>query len=443
MGSDGGGPAGMPPTEQGSTRDPSSVAHLHIWQIQAVRDVLIVALIVVAIWVGYALRFVTVPLLLAFTLAYLVEPLVHWICRVLKLARPLAVGLILGTFGVVIVIAGLLFVPMVVRQSSEFVDNVRAGQFDSWIDRAQDVLPKDFRDEITRVRVWTKSLASSSAAGSLAPASDANAPAAPHSGIGPTAPRLPETAVVPAASLVSDATITQTIMNPTAQAALWRLLDFSGLIFAAMLIPFYFWFFSNGFPGAIRFLGSLVPESRKKTTFRLAAEMDAAVAGFVRGRILIAAGMGVMFAVGWWINGVPYALTLGLLAGLLSIVPYLGAVVIVPAVAILAANQLSHEEAHRMAWYWIVGGPPLVFIIVQSIEGYILTPIFAGRATNLGPVSIFVAVLAGASVAGLYGMLLAIPVAACAKILIREAVMPSLRDWAAGKSADPLPLNRD
>ena len=188
------------------------------------------------------------------------------------------------------------------------------------------------------------------------------------------------------------------------------------MLFAAVLITFYFWFFSVEFPTALKFLGSLVPASRKEKIFHLAGEMDAAVAGFVRGRILIAAGMGVMFAGGWWINGVPYALTLGLLAGILSIVPYLGLVVIIPAIALLAANQLTIPEADRMAWYWIVGGPPLVFTIVQSIEGYLLTPVFAGRATNLGPVSIFVAVLAGASVAGLYGMLLAIPVAACAKI---------------------------
>ncbi len=414
--------------------DPSgarrTVAQLHIWQVQAVRDVLIVALIVVAIWAGYALRFVTVPLLLAFALAYLVEPLVRWICSVFRLSRPVAVGLILGSCGVAVVVAGLLFVPMVVRQSSEFVASVRAGQFDRWIDRAQDVLPKEFRDEVMRVREWVKPL---TATDGVSVHANGELPLRV-----PLAPEPP-----PQAPLVSDSTISQAIMSPATQAALWRLLDFSGLIFAAMLIPFYFWFFSNGFPSAIEFLGSLVPDTRKATIFRLAAEMDAAVAGFVRGRILIAAGMGVMFAAGWWINGVPYALTLGLLAGLLSIVPYLGAVVVVPAVAILAASQLAQPEADRMAWYWIVGGPPLVFVIVQSIEGYLLTPIFAGRATNLGPVSIFVAVLAGASVAGLYGMLLAIPVAACAKILIRETVMPPLRNWAAGKSSDPLPLNRD
>jgi predicted PurR-regulated permease PerM len=73
----------------------------------------------------------------------------------------------------------------------------------------------------------------------------------------------------------------------------------------------------------------------------------------------------------------------------------------------------------------------------------LLTPVIAGRATNLGPVSVFVAVLAGASLAGVYGMLLAIPAAACIKILASEMLMPALREWAAGRASDPLPIDRD
>jgi predicted PurR-regulated permease PerM len=238
-------------------------------------------------------------------------------------------------------------------------------------------------------------------------------------------------------------TVSKALLSTTTYNTLDKLVDLSGLLFAAVLIPFYFWFFSVSFPSAVEFLGSLVPEAQRARVFGLATEMDAAVAGFVRGRILIALGMGLMFAIGWWINGVPYALTLGMLAGVLSIAPYLGIVVLVPAIGLLAAQQLQiADESQRLAWYWIFGGPPLVFVIVQSIEGYILTPIFSGKATNLGPVPIFVAVLAGASVAGLYGMLLAIPAAACAKILVRETVMPSLKRWTEGKSADFLPLDR-
>ena len=80
--------------------------------------------------------------------------------------------------------------------------------------------------------------------------------------------------------------------------------------------------------------------------------------------------------------------------------------------------------------------------IVQFLEGYVLIPLIAGKATDLDPVSIFVAVLAGAAIAGVYGMLLSIPVAACLKIYLREVVMPHLRDWSSGRADDPLPLDQ-
>ena len=70
-----------------------------------------------------------------------------------------------------------------------------------------------------------------------------------------------------------------------------------------------------------------------------------------------------------------------------------------------------------------------------------LIPVIAGRATDLGPVSIFVAVLAGAALAGVYGMLLSIPVAACLKIYGREVIMPRVKAWSSGEADDLLPLN--
>lgn len=427
-------PNELPPKDS----EQSKLARLHIWQVQALRDVLVIAVIVGVIWAGYALRFVTVPLLLAFALAYLVEPLVVWFCRVTRFSRQVAVSSILALCGLLLAIAGFVFVPTVIRQSTDFVDNFRSGRFDLWVNRVEEVLPGEYRQEVVRWRSWMSGAAPLAAAPTTTASdppvvvAETAAPSAPFAhGPQPTESTDDKTA-----------SIAKVLVNPAAYSAFFKLLDFSSLLFAAVLIPFYFWFFSISFPSAIAFIGELIPKTRKEKIFRLAAEMDAAVAGFVRGRILIAAAMGVMFAIGWAINGVPYALTLGVLAGILSIVPYLGIVVVIPAIGLLATTQLDADASQRMAWYWIIGGPTLIFVVVQSIEGYILTPIFAGRATNLGPVSIFVAVLAGASVAGLYGMLLAIPVAACVKIAIRETVMPSLRSWAAGDSSDPLPLNR-
>jgi predicted PurR-regulated permease PerM len=209
----------------------------------------------------------------------------------------------------------------------------------------------------------------------------------------------------------------------------------------AFLIPFYFYYFSVHWPSIVGFLRDLVPARERGRVFEIAAEMDRAVAGFVRGRIVICVAMGVMFAVGWQICGVPYGIALGLLIGVFSIVPYLGGVGVPIAVGLLMADQFSLEEAQRMSVWGMLLWPTAVFVIVQSIEGYVLTPIIAGKATNLDPVTIVVAILAGGTVAGVYGMLLAIPLAACGKIAATRLLLPRIRAWAQGAAADPLPLD--
>lgn len=397
------------------------LTRLHLWQIQWVRDVLVVASVVGVLWLGYALRFVTVPLLVALGLAYLVEPLVQWLCRRMGMARPAAVGGILATFGVGLVVLLLVTVPVLVSQTTSLVQNVRAGKFDGMLEKVESALPESYQGEVSRIRETL---------------------------MGPRLPAAPRQdgttgAAEPAVVVRADAPLVESVLGPTATAAIARIVDITALAFAAFLVPFYFWFFSIGFPDTISFLRSLVPEAHRPRVEELASEMDRAVSAFVRGRIVIAGIMGILLAVGWKIGGVPYAFTLGFVGGLLSIVPYLGALAVIPAVALLGVDQLSMPDAERMAWYWMLGGPVLVFVIVQSIEGYVLTPVIAGRATNLGPVSVFVAVLAGASLAGVYGMLLAIPAAACIKILGSEMLMPALREWAAGRASDPLPIDRD
>lgn len=398
-----------------------ALTRLHLWQIQWVRDVLVVASVVGVLWLGYALRFVTVPLLVALGLAYLVEPLVRWLCRRAGMTRPAAVGGILATFGVGLVALLLVTVPVLVSQTTSLVQNVRAGKFDGMLEKVERALPEAYQGDVARIR---ESLMGS---GSVAvPREDGGA-----------------TPAEPAVVVRADAPLLESVLGPTATAAIARIVDITALAFAAFLVPFYFWFFSIGFPDTIAFLRSLVPEAHRPRVEELAAEMDRAVSAFVRGRIVIAGIMGLLLAVGWKIGGVPYAFTLGFVGGLLSIVPYLGALALVPALALISVDQLSLPDAERMAWYWMLGGPVLVYVIVQSIEGYLLTPVIAGRATNLGPVSVFVAVLAGASLAGVYGMLLAIPAAACIKILASEMLMPALREWAAGRASDPLPIDRD
>ena len=415
------------------------LTRIHLWQIQWVRDMLVVASVVGVLWLGYALRFVTVPLLVALGLAYLVEPLVQFLCRRTRMTRPAAVGGILATFGVGLVVILLVTVPVLVSQTTSLVQNVRAGKFDGMLEKVERALPEAYQGDVARIREALVGARRPGAPSDVESAEPAQRPASTMPEAVAPAPR-PDT---PAVVVRSDVPLLESVLGPTATSAIARIADITALAFAAFLVPFYFWFFSIGFPDTISFLHSLVPQAHRPRVEELAKDMDRAVSAFVRGRIVIAGIMGVLLAVGWKVGGVPYAFTLGFLGGLLSIVPYLGALAAVPAVALLSVDQLSLPEAERMAWYWMIGGPVLVFVIVQSIEGYLLTPVIAGRATNLGPVSVFVAVLAGASLAGVYGMLLAIPAAACIKILASEMLMPALREWAAGRASDPLPIDRD
>ena len=160
----------------------------------------------------------------------------------------------------------------------------------------------------------------------------------------------------------------------------------------------------------------------------------------MRGRIVIALVMGVLLAIGWAFIGVPYAILLGVVVGIFCAVPFLGLVGIPLAVGLLFIHQMEVPEVERWSWWLVILLPSAWFGVVQAIDGWVLTPMIAGKATNLDPVTIFVAVLAGGSVLGAYGMLVAIPIAACIKILLAEEVLPIVRAWASGARRDPLPL---
>lgn len=95
-----------------------------------------------------------------------------------------------------------------------------------------------------------------------------------------------------------------------------------------------------------------------------------------------------------------------------------------------------------MAWWLIILLPTLVYWGVQAIDDYVLTPVIQGKETGLDTPTIMVAVLGAGALAGVYGVLLAIPAAACVKILILEVVWPRYKEWAEGQAPDPLPIGR-
>lgn len=482
---------------------------VHLWQIQPVRDVILIAGIVALAWLGYALSAVTVPLLLGLLIAYLFEPLVQWLSRFRWCPRPVAaLGIVVVVYGAILV--GLVIaVPLIVGQAVSLVERTRSGVFEARVMELIENLPAQYQDDARRGARWIfgshdqtldqhldetldpdASLADATGGEARGEAHDearveaheeAKAPSTEDAA--KTAPGEVEPATPPSATALASSepkvepqdesqtappahadaqpasprpVVVESVRLPNAGGNRWSILDVAGsglrtawsaivsiltISLAIVLIPFYFYYFSVSYPRTVAFLGELVPETHRPKVFELARKMDRAVAGFVRGRIVISAIMGGMLALGWLIVGVPYAILLGLVTGVFCLVPYLGGVGLPIAIGLLFLEQAGVPEASRMGWISVLVWPTVVFLIVQAVEGYVLTPVIAGRATDLSVLSIFVAVLAGGALAGVYGMLLAIPVAACVKIILVEVVQPRIRAWTRGEASDPLPVD--
>jgi predicted PurR-regulated permease PerM len=416
---------------------PDQIDRLHLWQFQAVRDLMFVAAVAGLVWFGHALRAVTVPLLVALLLAYLFEPLVARLASRRRLNRPMVVGGLLATVGIIFVGVLAVIIPIIVTQTADLVEDYQEGRFHETAVTMSGYLPEALQQRAQEVIDHLPG-GPKTAAPDAAPAPAADDEARIRAIVQEEIARTRGDGV---ADEESQRWID--VARGGARAAGTVLGGILTLGFLAFLIPFYFFFFSVWYPSVVRFGRSLIPESNRKRTFELFAKMDSVVAGFVRGRIVISMIMGVMLAAGWAGFGVPYAIVLGLVVGVFCAVPYLGGVGIPLAVVFLAFKELGEPEAERMAWWGIILWPTLVFGIVQFVEGYVLTPMIAGKATNLDPVTILVVVLAGGSIMGVYGMLLAIPVAACLKILCTEVLLPKVRAWTAGEAEDPLPIDSD
>ncbi|MCA9291153.1 MAG: AI-2E family transporter [Phycisphaerales bacterium] len=470
-----------PATESGDTAAPD-YASLHIWQFQPVRDVLWVGAVLAFLWVGYLLSAVTVPLLVALLLAYLVEPLVQRLSAHPRLSRPVVVAALLSTVGVAVLVAVLITTVLVVNQTNQLLTKLADGTYQA-----------KARQLATTASAWVDDL--SAQASGLFGAGDAGSGAAtgpedagatsppvpaPNAGDGEASSGASDEANAEAPTGAGadagtrpdaqDAHVRAIVREElarlngsdagAARPAERRPMDWLALVRGAggqvwgvflrilelglltFLIPFYFYFFSVSYPAVLNFGRKLLPQRNRKRTLDLFGKMDRVVAGFVRGRIIISLIMGLMLAIGWGFCGVPYVIPLGLAIGVFCAVPYLGGIGIPIAILLLAFDQLGLPVGERMSWLWIVLGPTVVFGVVQLFEGYVLTPLIAGKATNLDPVAILVAVLAGGSILGVFGMLISIPIAACLKIVWMEILLPRIQRWTRGEVEDPLPIER-
>jgi predicted PurR-regulated permease PerM len=476
---------------------------LHLWQIQPIRDLLVVAGVVGILYLGYMLSVVTVPILLALLLAYLFEPVISRLVRVRWFSRQGAAVLVIASAALVIVVPvtlgigfaaaqGVAVARSIAQNSDRFLAVTRyvshtiendpdavIGVLDAeeiggvpTVLRLSDAPLTDYRqlpsywqklcdaavhEQVKSLRRPARDEADDDAAGGEEDA-EGGEDGGGVEGTGDVvldeqvAPTLVERPSTLNALLEMSATWVQGNAQVIARRALGTGVDAVGalvrtvtsvglLLFEGFLTAFFFFFFSTGYERVVEFARKLIPEKKQPMVLDLLGKMDRVIAGFVRGRLTIAFLQSVFFALAYWIVGVPMPLVVGPIVGILSIVPYV-ALIGIPLSIVLMLIEPS-GEGFRAVWWWIVIAPTVVYFLGQALDDYVLSPIIQGKSTDMDTPSILFASIAGGALAGIYGLLLAIPVAACAKILLREVFWPRFKAWAEGREQDFLPIDRD
>ncbi len=178
-----------------------------------------------------------------------------------------------------------------------------------------------------------------------------------------------------------------------------------------ILIPVVAFYLLRDWDGLMAHVRGLLPRKTEPVISQLAKETDEVLGSFLRGQLLVMLSLSLIYSVGLGIVGLDVALLVGLIAGLVSFVPYLGFIVGIVIASVAALMQFG-DTTHL----FYVG---IVFVIGQALEGMVLTPYLVGDRIGLHPVAVIFAVLAGGQLFGFLGILLALPVAAIIAVILR------------------------
>lgn len=192
----------------------------------------------------------------------------------------------------------------------------------------------------------------------------------------------------------------------TRSLALFNILS---LILISPVVAFYL---LRDYDRMVAQLESWLPRAHEPVIRDLLIKADQALSGFVRGQSLVCIAMGTLYAIGWALVGLDYALVLGVLAGILAFVPFVGPFIGAGLAVIVAIGQF---DGALVPVALTVG----VFVVVQIVESGVLTPNLIGDRVGLHPVWILFAVLAGAELLGFVGVLIAVPAAAVLAVISR------------------------
>jgi predicted PurR-regulated permease PerM len=350
-------------------------------------------------YVVYWLRDVLTPIFLAFSLAYLLDPLVDRL-EAWHVPRPAGIALVLsGVLGAVALFLGLV-VPGLAADVAGVIRELPAqlaalwARLMPWLEQRGLEVPHSTTEWAERLSTYASEAASSI----LAPAGSA------------------------LGSLLGG---TLSVLGSAAAALVV-------LVLAVYLL--------NDFDRLTAGLRELIPWRWRGTVTGYARDIDQMLSHFLRGQLTVMAILAVLYSAAYALLGVRLAVPIGMIAGMLNFIPYLGS-----GFALVAGLLMS------LLGGWHLGqlvGVVLAYTAVQTLEGFVITPRIVGHTVGLSEIWVLVALFVGGELFGFLGVLVAVPAAAVAKIFVARAVQyyrttALFRDVPPAPSPDGYPARHD
>jgi predicted PurR-regulated permease PerM len=313
----------------------------------------------------WLLREVLLPFVAGLALAYVQAPLADRLER-LGLNRTIAALLIVATVVLVLLAVALIVLPLAVQQSLALASNIPG--------------------YVTRIRELIAD---------------------------PDRPWLHWVATDNSATSMSDFMRYASGWLTTFAASLWAggkaLVSFASILIIMPVVTFYL---ICDWHGMLDILDSWVPPHRRDTVREIAREIDLAMSGFLRGQLGVCFFIGLYYAIALTLVGLNFGLLIGVLAGLVTFVPYIGSLSGLLVGTGVAIAQFWPD------WKWIVA-VIAIFLVGQFVEGNIVSPKFVGERVGLHPVWVIFAMFAFGYLFGFVGLLVAVPLAAAIAVLFR------------------------
>jgi predicted PurR-regulated permease PerM len=333
----------------------------------------VAAAILIAGYIVYWLRDVLTPIFLAFIIAYTLDPVVDYL-EAWRVPRPAGIAIVLaGVLGMLALFLALIL-PGIASDVAGVIQELPTqfaslwARIEPWLEQRGITVPHSTTEWVERLGTYASDVASSI----LAPAGN----------------------------------VLRSLMGGT--------LSVLGSLAAALIVLVLAVYLLNDFDRITAGARELLPLRWRETVTGYAREIDEILSHFVRGQVTVMAILAVLYSAAYALLGVRLAVPIGIVAGILNFIPYLGS-----AFALAAGVLMSLLGGWH---FWQLVGVVLAYTLVQTLEGFVITPKIVGKTVGLSEIWVLVALFVGGEIFGFSGVLLALPAAAVAKIFIAHAV---------------------